>query len=83
MWWCQRQVKLAHLQEHVVLPTPPLPPTKIHFKESCSKILRRVGSSALAPFCSPILAGSKLFCSPCQIYCLSSARVLTSLQNCT
>ena len=28
----------------VVFPTPPLPPTNIHFKDFCSTILRSVGS---------------------------------------
>ena len=34
------------LELDVVLPTPPLPPTKIHFSDSCSTRLRSDGSSS-------------------------------------
>ena len=53
----------AHLQEQVVLPTPPFPPTKIHFKDLCCRMLRRVGSSEMASVSSPILAAGKRFCA--------------------
>ena len=36
----------AREQEQVVLPTPPLPPTKIHFRLFWSKTFWSVGSSA-------------------------------------
>ena len=38
---------VAKLQEQVVLPTPPLPPTKIHLSVSWSSTFCRVGSRVL------------------------------------
>jgi hypothetical protein len=37
--------RMERQEEVVVFPTPPLPPTKIHFSSCCSRMLARVGGS--------------------------------------
>jgi hypothetical protein len=46
----------ARLHEHVVLPTPPFPPTNIHFKLVWSSMFCNEGSSAMS---------SLVFCNDC------------------
>lgn len=54
----------ARLQEQVVLPTPPLPPTKIHFSVSWSKMFCSVASrAASASMYSAMIADSRVACS--------------------
>lgn len=46
-----RARRIDRIELHVVLPTPPFPPTKIHFNESCSNIFCSVpsGNSSVEP----------------------------------
>lgn len=49
--WRTRASKIERIELQVVLPTPPLPPTKIHLSESCSSMFCTVpsGNSVLEP----------------------------------